>query len=205
MVWGRWPRILLAVAALNVAASAISGLAHAQTPTVTLTLDSNTGNLVPGAATVPAFHMDFLLDDSARLSGTPIGSARDVEISLTSPDSPVFHFLFSPRPQFGVGYDPISGTNRAYAGVTWDLFTDRSIYGRLGLAGSFDPGIGGGSEAARRLDVAPLMLHGAVEFGYRFDQQNSLSLAIDQGVTPAAHGTGPEAIDNFVLRYGAKF
>ncbi|HEX4110917.1 MAG TPA: hypothetical protein VH020_00140 [Stellaceae bacterium] len=172
-------------------------------PTVTLTLDTNSGNLVPGAATVPAFHMDFLLDDARRLSEAPIGSTRDLEISLTSPNSPVFRFLFSPRAQFGIGYDPVSGTSRGYAGLTWDLFTDSSIYGRLGLATSFDPGIGGFE--ASRLDVAPLMFHGAVEFGYRLDQQNSVSFAIDEGLAPAMHGAGSESVDNFILRYGTKF
>jgi hypothetical protein len=194
---------LVVLSVTAVPADAQMQLPMAPVPTVTLALDSNTGNLVPGAATVPAFHMDFLLDDAQRLGGTPLGSTRDLEISLTSPNNAVFRFLFSPRPQFGIGYDPVSGANRGYAGLTWDLFTDTSIYGRLGLASSFESG--GGGVQARQLDLAPLMFHGAVEFGYRFDPQNSVSFAIDEGLAPSWHGAGPESVDNFILRYGTKF
>lgn len=205
------PRRFFAFVAAGVLASGLMSAAPVRaqmliptpTPTTTLTLDSNTGGLVPGAATVPAFHMDFLLDDARRLSDAPLGSTRDLEISLTSPNNAVFRFLFSPRPQFGIGYDPISGTSHGYAGLTWDLFTDNAIYGRFGLAGSFDSGVGG--PLSRRLDVAPLMFHSAVEFGYRLDQRNSVSLAIDQGLAPPYHGAGPESVDNFILRYGTKF
>jgi hypothetical protein len=193
-----------AIAGAVGAAAAMPAWAQSTDNTVRLTLDSNTGNLVPGDATVPSFHMNFLLDDAARLSGVPMGSTRDLEISLTSPNLPVFNFLFSPRPQFGIGYDPVAGANRAYIGLTWNLFTASSIYGQFGLAGSFDQGIGG-ADSAHRAPLAPLMLHGAVEFGYHLDAVNSVSLAIDQGVAPTYHGAGPEPIDDFLLRYGGKF
>jgi hypothetical protein len=170
---------------------------------VSLTLDGSSGSVVTTPAASPSFHMNFLLDDGRRLSDTPLGSTRDLEISLTSPDTPAFRFIFSPRAQFGVGYDPLSGTNRAYAGVTWDLFSTSNLFGHFGLASSFDPGLGNG--IARRFDQAPLMLHGAVELGYRLDPQNSVLFAIDQGYAPGARAGTPETVDNFVLRYGTKF
>lgn len=190
-------------AALAAFAPIPAAWAQTSDTTTRLTLDSNTGNLVPGAATVPSFHMNFMLDDASRLGGTPIGTTHDLEISLTSPNSPAFNFLFSPRPQFGIGYDPAGGASRAYVGLTWNLFTDSAIYGRFGLAGSFDPAIG--PAANHHVTLAPLMIHGAVEFGYRIDPVNSLSLAVDQGIVPDNHGSGPEPVDNFVLRYGGKF
>jgi hypothetical protein len=170
---------------------------------VSLTLDSNTGSLLPGPDNSSSFHMNFLLDDTRRMTDTTLGATRDLEISLTSPNNSVFRFMFSPRPQFGIGYDPISGTNRAYAGITWDLFSTNSWFGHFGLASSFDPGFG--SPEARRFDEAPLMFHGALEFGYRFNESNALLFAIDQGVAPYAHGMGVEPINNFTLRYGTKF
>lgn len=169
---------------------------------VSLMFDSNTGNLMTGPQSTPTFHMNFLLDDPLRMSATEIGTTRDLEISLTSPNNSVFRFMFSPRPQFGIGYDPISGTNRAYGGLTWGLFSTGSLFGNFGLAGSFDPGIGGPD--ARRFDEAPLMFHSALELGYRFDTQNTLMFAIDQGVAPGIRGAGAEP-DNFMLRYGTKF
>jgi hypothetical protein len=197
-------RFIVALAVMVVLAGAAWAPARAQSSaTMTeLTLDSNTGDLVPGAATVPSFHMNFLLDDASRLNGVPLGMTHDLEISLTSPNSPVFNFLFSPSPQFGIGYDPIAGASRAYVGLTWRLFTENAIYGRFGLAGSFDPPVRANLGGP---PLAPLMLHGAVEFGYRVDTTNSLSLAIDQGFAPQDHGTGPLPVDNFLLRFGGKF
>ncbi len=170
---------------------------------VSLTLDGNAGSLLPSTANSSTFHMNFLLDDTRRMTDLPLGTTRDLEISFTSPNNSVFRFMFSPRPQFGVGYDPISGTNRAYAGMTWDLFTANSWFGHFGLASSFDPGIGGPNP--RRFDEAPLMFHGALEFGYRFNDSNALLFAIDQGVAPYARSMGVGPIDNFTLRYGTKF
>jgi hypothetical protein len=193
----------LAMALVASIGHAGSAAAAGQSTFLTLNLG---GNLVPGDATVPQFHMDFLLDDVVRLSGAPVGSTRDLEISLTSPNTGVFRFLFSPREQFGVGSDPLSGANRAYAGLTWNLFDRDSIYGNLGLAGSFDPTLGGyNTDPLRRTVLAPLMFHGAVELGYRIDQKNSLSLSLDQGVAAISRGAGPESIDNVSLRYGLKF
>lgn len=192
-------------AALTVAICATS---HAQTVgaginnSVTLTFDGKTGAPLPDSDSASAFHMNFLLDDARRMSATPLGSTRDLEISLTAPNNSVFRFMFSPRAQFGVGYDPLSGTNRAYAGLTWQLFNFKSLYGNFGVASSFDPGVGG---VEARRDEAPLTFHGALEFGYRLDQQNSLQFAIDQSVAPSSHGVGAEPADNFLLRFGTKF
>lgn len=202
----RFSRIVLGFVTVLAVGAVLGGPARAQVNTtnnsVSLTLDGNTGGLLTGAGAGSSFHMNFLLDDPVRMSDTPIGSTRDLEISLTSPNNSVFRFMFSPRPQFGIGFDPLSGTSRAYGGLTWDLFSTPSFFGHFGLATSFNSGLGGPD--ARRLDEAPLMFHGAVEFGYRLDTQNSLLFAIDQGVAPGARGTAAEP-DNFILRYGTKF
>jgi len=206
MIAGRYAASALAIFVV-VALTAAFAPARAQVNTinnsVSLTLDGNTGGLLPGPDPASSFHMNFLLDDTRRMTDTPLGTTRDLEISLTSPNNSVFRFMFSPRPQFGIGYDPISGTNRAYAGMTWDLFSTQSWFGHFGVASSFDPGFGG--PFGRRFDEAPLMLHGALEFGFRFNNSNALLFAIDQGVAPYARGTGAGPIDYFTLRYGTKF
>jgi hypothetical protein len=196
-------RFAVALAVAMAICAATGGGVRAQSNGVSLTLDSNTGSPLTGADAGSSFHMNFLLDDARRMSATEIGTTRDLEISLTAPNNSVFRFMFSPRPQFGIGYDPVSGTNRAYAGLTWNLFSANSLYGHFGVAGSFDPGIGGID--LRRGDEAPLMFHGALEFGYRLDQQNNLLFAVDQSVAPGAHGPGSEPADNFMFRFGRKF
>jgi len=205
---GRFATSALAMlAALALAAALTPARAQMNLSTVnnsvSLTLDSNTGSLLPGPDNASSFHMNFLLDDARRMTDTPLGTTRDFEISLTSPNNSVFRFIFSPRPQFGFGYDPMSGTNRAYAGMTWDLFSTNSWFGHFGLASTFDPGLGG--SFPRRFDEAPLMFHGALEFGYRFSESDALLFAIDQGVAPYARGMGSGPIGNFTLRYGTKF
>ena len=199
--------VMSAAFAVVAAASFVGATsARAGSPTTSISIDGG-GNLVPGGAImVPEFHMGFLLDDAARLASVPAGSTQNLEITMTAPNNAVFRFLFSPRPQFGIGYDPISGTNRAYAALTWNLFREDAVYGNFGLASSFDPAIGGSyTDPLHRPAFAPLMFHGALEFGYRFGGQNSLSVAVDQGVIPIARGTGAEPVENFSLRYGLKF
>ena len=50
----------------------------------------------------------------------------------------------------------------------------------------------------------PLMLHGALEFGYHLGEQHSLSLRLDEGRAPEFRLNG-ETSDNLRLRYGLKF
>jgi hypothetical protein len=198
-------RSMLIAAALLAAASLAATPGFAQSQTTTMSVDLNAGDPTSHAASAPEFHMDFLLDDAARLGAVPPGTTQNLEISMTSPNNSVFHFMFSPRPQIGIGFDPVSGTNRAYAGLTWNLFAQHSFYGGFGLAGSFDPGLGGSYDPMRREAFEPLEFHGALELGYRFEGAGSLSASFDQGVIPISHGSGSSTFDDFLLRYGQKF
>lgn len=167
------------------------------------TLSVNGGALVRGAAPLPEFQLDFLRNEPGRDALEPPGSTEDFEISLTSPDNSVFHFLFSPRPQFGLGLDKLGG-NRGYAGLTWNLFDTNAIFGNFALAGSYAQTSGAPNDPLPRPFGSPLMLHGALEFGYHIGDQHSLSLSIDEGRGPDLRG-GTETIDNLRLRYGLKF
>lgn len=160
--------------------------------------------LVAGARTAQGLHLDFLLADPARQPIRTPGDNDNVEIELTSPNSDVFHFLFSPRPQFGFGVDKATGANRGYAGLTWNLFDSDTVFGNLGFAGAYAPGPGTPLDPQRRLFGPPLMLHGALEFGYHLGDQHSLSLRLDEGRAPEFRLNG-EATDNLRLRYGLKF
>lgn len=160
-------------------------------------------DLVRGGAPLPQFHLDFLLDDPARQALLPPESVNNLEISLTSPDSGVLRFLFSPRPQLGLSVDRATGGNRAYAGLTWSLFDSDTVFGNVGLAGTYEAGSSLPTDPLRRPLGPPLMLHGAVEFGYHLGERDSVSLSLDQGRAPDLR-PGVEN-DNFRLRYGLKF
>ncbi len=94
--------------------------------------------------------------------------------------------------------------NRGYAGLTWNLFDSASVFGNVGLAGSYDPGTGLPGETLHRPLGPPLMVHGALELGYHIGTQHSLSLSLDQGRSPELR-LNAETRDNLRLRYGLKF
>jgi len=162
------------------------------------------GALVRGGAPLPEFRLNFLPNDAVGQSlGLP-GTAGNLEIALTSPEDGVFHFLFSPRSQWGFGADRMTGVNRGYAGLSWSLFDNDRLFGSVGLAGTYDPGSASPYDPLRRPLGPPLMVRGALEFGYQFGQQHSLSLRFDEGRAPDFRLNG-ESSDNLQLRYGVKF
>lgn len=187
--------------ALALALALATGPAFAGGETQKLSLGGS--GIVRGASPLPEFHLGFLLDDPARQATVPPGSTTDLEIALTAPDNSVFRFLFSPRPEFGLSLDKTTGANRGYAGLTWNLFDSDTLFGNIGLAGTYDPGSGAPYDPLRRIGP-PLMLHGAIELGYHLGGPHSLSLSLDQGRAPEFR-LNAETTDNLRLRYGLKF
>jgi hypothetical protein len=186
----------LACAALAAALVVSTGAAFAGGQTQPINLG---GTLQRGGAPLPEFHLDFL---PSTPPAPALGGSGDLEIALATPDANGFSFLFSPRPQFGFGFDRATGANRAYAGLTWNLFDSSTVFSNIGVAGSYDVGTAP-NEPQRRFFGPPLMLHGALQFGYHLGEQQSLSLSLSQEHAPELRGG--EANDNLRLRYGLKF
>jgi len=192
-------RALAGVAAFaGLAAMTAPALAGGQTKSLALTEGPPRS-----VAEQPEFHLDYLLNDPTRRGAAPALGSDNLEIALSSPDSGVFRFLFSPRPQFGLSLDKVTG-NRGYAGLTWNLFDSDSLFGNLGLAGSYDAGAGAPNDPLGRTLGPSLTLHGALELGYHIGARHSLSLSLDQGRTPDLK-LNSETTDNLRLRYGLKF
>ncbi len=183
---------------------ALAALAPAAAADQVQPLGGDGGTLVRGGAPLPEFHLNFLSDGPVRQALTPAASADNLEIALTSPGSGVFHFLFSPRSQLGFGFDQMTGVNRGYAGVTWNLFDNNRLFGSVGIGGTYDPGSNNPFDTLRRPLGPPLMMRGALEFGYQFGDQHSLSLRVDEGRAVDLR-LNAESSDNLQLRYGVKF
>ena len=192
---------------LRVAVSALAALlglsGHALAGGPTSPLNANSGAFVRGAAPLPEFHLNFLLEDPTRRGLQPLAGGDNLEIALNSPDTGVFRFLFSPRAQFGLSLDKIGG-NRGYAGVTWNVFDSETLFGNLGIAGTYDPNAGAPADPLRRPLGPSVLVHGALEFGYHIGTRHSLSLSLDQS-RPPEFKLNAEATDNLRLRYGLKF
>ncbi|HKW55403.1 MAG TPA: hypothetical protein VJO12_17060 [Stellaceae bacterium] len=181
-----------------IAGAAVPALAGGQTTPLTLS-----DGAARGITEHPELHLDYLLNDPVRRGAPPQLGGDNLEIALSSPDTGVFRFLFSPRPQFGLSLDKVTG-NRGYAGLTWNLFDSDSVFGNVGLAGSYDPGSSLPNDPLHRAFSPSLTLHGALELGYHIGDRHSLSLSLDQGRTPDLK-LNSETTDNLRLRYGLKF
>ncbi len=198
------PRTLLrAVLGFATLACIAGAAAPASAGGQTTQLPLNGDALTRSAAEQPEMHLDYLLNDPTRRGAPAQLGGDNLEIALSSPDTGVFRFLFSPRPQFGLSLDKVTG-NRGYAGLTWNLFDSNSVFGNVGLAGSYDPGSSLPNDPLHRSLGSSLTLHGALELGYHIGAQHSLSLSLDQGRTPDLKLNG-ETTDNLRLRYGLKF
>lgn len=197
LVARRTPREKALGAAVLAAAAFWAASAYAA---VTTPLPAGGGTLVPGGAPLPQFRLNFpdLLSAAPAVSG----AAEDLQISLTSPDRSVLHFLFSPRSQFMVNTDRDTGTRSSYAGLSWSLFDTDGFYGNLGLAGSYTRF--GAEEMYRRYLGPPLALHQTFELGYELGGPHSLWLSVDHATTPDFLNDRSE-LNNFRLNYGLKF
>ena len=161
-------------------------------------LSSNPGSttsLVRGGAALPHFDSSFPID-TGRPDSPPLFDGN-LEISLSSPDHGVLHFLFSPRMLSGetYGYGPTVTGN--YVGLAWNLFDNNRLFGNIALTGAVNRQAL--DEPAQRLNGPLASMHSTLELGYAFDSQQSLSLSLDHA------GPQPYFGDFFRLRYGYHF
>jgi hypothetical protein len=160
--------------------------------------------LVWGSVPLPDFRTGFQqpVPSSGRVSLEEPGYAMMLSLS----DNPSQQFIFTPRtPQItplGFGSGP---SQRSYLGVSVDVGEPTGFYGSLGLGGSvLAQHAASFEDTGPRAFNAPLMLHGGVELGYRFDSQNSFALSLEEArPTDGSERGGP--IGSYRLRYGLKF
>lgn len=160
--------------------------------------------LVWGSVPLPDFHTGF------QQPPTP-GGAVSVDqpgyaMMLSLSDNPAQRFMFTPRtPQLGPLGLTGGGTQRSYLGLSVDIGQPTGFYGSLGLGGSVLPQRPPSfEESGPRAYNAPLMLHGGVELGYRFNNANSFALSVEEAhPTDGSERGGP--IGTYRLRYGLKF
>jgi len=125
---------------------------------------------------------------------------------LTMPDTPGQQFMFSPHlPQVMPDSTTPSAAERAYLGFSFDMGQQTGLYGTLGVGGSIAASHGLTFEDLGRTHAtSPLLLHGGLEFGYRLDPQNSVSLSLDQAKGADSFDRG-DSVSSVRLRYGLKF
>lgn len=186
------PGLLLAL----VAVAALAAPARADG-----TLPIGNSALVRGGAPLPQFNTGLPIEIG---NPAPASTARsDLEISLTTPDHSVVHFLFSPRglagatPSFGMT------PGASYSGVAWNLFDYDKLSGSIALSSAINRSLR--EDPTSRLYGPLVSLHSTFELGYAFDPQQSLSFDIDHANPAPYFGDRTSTGENLRLQYGVHF
>jgi hypothetical protein len=160
--------------------------------------------LVWGSVPLPDFRTGF--QQPSPSAGNLSLAEPGYAMMLSFSDKPGQQFTFTPgTPQLtplGLGGGL---SQRSYLGVSVDLGEPTGFYGSVGLGGSVLPQRPTSFEdTGPRAFNAPLMLHGGVELGYRFDNRNSFALSLEEAhPTDGSDRGGP--IGSYRLRYGLRF
>jgi hypothetical protein len=157
--------------------------------------------LVRGGAPLPQFNTSFPIQIG---TPDPVGAPKsDLEISLTSPDHSVLHFLFSPRSLAGVT-PSVGGTAGAqYSGLAWNIFDNDRLFGSIALTGAVTRPLN--TDPTTRLYGPLISLHSTFELGYAFDPRSSLSFDIDHANAAPVFGDHNVPGENLRLQYGYHF
>lgn len=158
---------------------------------------SASGALVRGGASLPRFEPSFPLEIGPPPPSTNLAPNEDLEISLSSPDHGVLHFLFSPRAVSGETFGFGSTVTGNYAGFAWNIFNNNQLFGNIALTGAVNREAL--DDPTRRLYGPLFSLHSTVELGYSFNAQQSLSLSLDHATPSPYYG------NDLRLRYGYHF
>jgi hypothetical protein len=157
--------------------------------------------LVWGGLPVPDFSNPMPLGGTSFLDPPP-GFA----MTLTMPNAQGQQFMFSPHlPQLMPDSTIPKGAERAYLGFSFDMGQQTGFYGTLGVGGSIASPHASPFDDLAGVHSAPLLLHGGLEFGYRPDPQNSVSLSLDQAKGPDTSFDRGDSVSSVRLRYGLKF
>jgi hypothetical protein len=152
-------------------------------------------SLVRGGALLPHFDSSFPIDTGGPATSPSLD--QHLEISLSSPDHSVLRFLFSPRLISGDTYGFGQTVTGNYVGLAWNVFDYDQLFGNVALSGEVNRQAL--DEPAQRLYGPLLSVHSTFEFGYAFNAQQNLSLALDHSGPTTYFG------DYLRLRYGYHF
>jgi hypothetical protein len=137
---------------------------------------------------------------------TEHGVQINVEARFRSPD--FMKIAASPRPTLGFSANTAGDTSFVYAGLTWGGFVWRGLFleGFLGLAAhngelnSSDP-----EPHDRRQFGSRVLFREAVEIGYRFLENHSISIMLDHVSNAGLLADRNQGNEDVGLRYGYKF
>ncbi len=138
-------------------------------------------------------------------SATENGAQVNMEARFRSPD--IFKIILEPRPTVGASINTAGDTSFFYAGLTWGGFVWKGFFveGFFGMAvhdgwlESNDP------DPPRRLMGSRVVFREALEVGYRFLENHSVSFMIDHYSNAGWLADRNQGNDDFGLRYGYKF
>ncbi|MCC6467751.1 MAG: acyloxyacyl hydrolase [Alphaproteobacteria bacterium] len=137
---------------------------------------------------------------------TEHGVQVNIEARFRSPD--FMRIILEPRPTLGISANTAGDTSFAYAGLTWGGF----VWGGLFVEGFFGMAVHDGELNSR--DPAPherrqmgsrAVFREAIEVGYRFLENHSISFMLDHYSNAGWLAERNQGNDDLGLRYGYKF
>jgi len=137
---------------------------------------------------------------------TEDGAQINIEARFRSPD--FMKVVLSPRPTLGASINTAGDTSFVYAGLTWGGFVWKGLFieGFVGLAAhdgelnSNDP-----EPHDRRQMGSRVVFREAIEIGYRFLENHSVSIMLDHYSNAGLFADRNQGNDDVGLRYGYKF
>lgn len=133
------------------------------------------------------------------------GAQVNIEARFRSPD--IFKYIFDPRPTVGISANTAGDTSFAYAGLTWGGFVWKGLF----IEGFFGMAVHDGwlnsddVKPDRRLMGSRVTFREAIEVGYRFLENHSISFVLDHYSNAGWIAERNQGNDDLGFRYGYKF
>jgi lipid A 3-O-deacylase len=131
------------------------------------------------------------------------GDSADINIEVLLSPSVTF-FGGTIRPAIGATINTQGDTSHAYIDARWQYETAANVFFGIGVGGAIHDGNLDASDPDKKALGSRVLFHIPAELGYRFDQQNSVSLYFEHTSNAYTQDVN-EGLDRIGVRYGYRF
>ena len=128
------------------------------------------------------------------------GKDLNLELRFSPFKGWLWDFLHNPEPHIGGHFNTGGNTNQVFVGGTWMFDFGRDFLAGGGLSLAIHDGETDTHLLDRKELGLPILFRESLEFGYRLDQHNRITLHLDH-ISNAGIDKNNEGLDTFGLRY----